>query len=115
MGTASCRVCAEVYINSARTRGTSDMEVSPPPSVPPRVNKSDDSLVPFAAGDADELLDAAGVAQGFGVLHVLGDDFVQRAADGGDRVVRHGLAGGARRPGVPAAGGVVVAAAAASR
>lgn len=83
-----------------------------PPGVPPRVNKSNDSLVPFAAGDADELLDAAGVAQGFGVLHVLGDDFVQRAADGGDRVVRHGLAGGARRPGVPAAGGVVVAAAA---
>lgn len=111
MGTASCRVCAEVYINSARPlRG-----VGGPPGVPPRVNKSNDSLVPFAAGDADELLDAAGVAQGFGVLHVLGDDFVQRAADGGDRVVRHGLAGGARRPGVPAAGGVVVAAAAASR
>lgn len=113
MGTASCRVCAEVYIKSARTRGMSG--AGGPPGVPPRVNKSNDSLVPFAAGDADELLDAAGVAQGFGVLHVLGDDFVQRAADGGDRVVRHGLAGGARRPGVPAAGGVVVAAAAASR
>lgn len=113
MGTASCRVCAEVYINSARTQGTSAVG-GPPPGVPPRVNKSNDSLVPFAAGDADELLDAAGVAQGFGVLHVLGDDFVQRAADGGDRVVRHGLAGGARRPGVAAAGGVVVAAAAAA-
>lgn len=34
------------------------------------------SLVSFAAGDADEFLDATGVAQGFGVLHVLGDDFV---------------------------------------
>lgn len=75
-------------------------------------NKSGDSLVAFAAGDADELLDAAGVAQGFGVLHVLGDNLVQRAADGGDRVVRHGLAGGTHRPGGPTAGGVVVAAAA---
>lgn len=33
-------------------------------------------LVSFAAGDSDEFLDATGVAQGFGVLHVLGDDFV---------------------------------------
>lgn len=80
-----------------------------------RVNKSKNSLVAFAAGDADELLDAASVAQSFGVLHVLGDDLMQRAADGGDRVVRHGLAGGTRRPGGPTAGGVVVTAAAASR
>lgn len=48
-------------------------------------------LVSLAARDADELLDAAGVPQGFGVLHVLGDDLVQRAADRSDGVVRHGL------------------------
>lgn len=44
-------------------------------------------LVSFAAGDADELLDATGVPQGLGVLHVLGDDLMQRAADSGDGVV----------------------------
>lgn len=48
-------------------------------------------LVSFAARDADELLDASGVPQGLGVLHVLGDDLVQRAADSRDGVVRHGL------------------------
>lgn len=48
-------------------------------------------LVSLAAGDADELLDATGVPQGLGVLHVLGDDLVQRAADCCDGVVRHGL------------------------
>lgn len=48
-------------------------------------------LVSFAAGDADELLDAAGVPQGLGVLHVLGDDLMQCAADSCDGVVRHGL------------------------
>ncbi len=41
------------------------------------------SLVSFAAGDADEFFYAASITQGFGVLHVLGDDFVQCAADGG--------------------------------
>lgn len=45
------------------------------------------SLVSFAAGDPDEFLDAAGISEGFGVLHVLGDDFMQRAADGRYRVV----------------------------
>lgn len=48
-------------------------------------------LVSLAAGDADELLDATGVPQGLGVLHVLGDDLVQCAADCCDGVVRHGL------------------------
>lgn len=48
-------------------------------------------LVSLGARDADELLDSAGVPQRFGVLHVLGDDLVQRAADRGDGVVRHGL------------------------
>ena len=48
-------------------------------------------LVSFAAGNANELLDAAGVPQGLGVLHVLGDDLVQGAADSRDGVVRHGL------------------------
>lgn len=48
-------------------------------------------LVSFAAGDANELLDAAGVPQGLGVLHVLGDDLMQCAADSCDGVVRHGL------------------------
>lgn len=71
-------------------------------------------LVSFAASDPDEFLDSAGVSQGFGVLHVLGDDFVQRAADGCHRVVRHGLAWRARVPGGPAAAGVIVAAATAS-
>lgn len=50
------------------------------------------SLVSFAPGDADELLDATGVSQGFGVLHVLGDDLMQGAADCRHRVVRHGFA-----------------------
>lgn len=44
-------------------------------------------LVSFAPSDPDELLYAAGISEGFGVLHVLGDDFVQRAADGRHRVV----------------------------
>lgn len=44
-------------------------------------------LVPFAAGNADELLDAAGVPQSLGVLHVLGDDLMQRAADSCDGVI----------------------------
>ena len=61
-------------------------------------------LVSFAPGDAGELLDAAGVTQGLGVLHVLGDDLVQGAADGGYSVVGHGLAGGA--VGCAAAGAV---------
>lgn len=72
------------------------------------------SLVSFAAGNADEFFDAPGITQGFRVLHVLGDDFVQGAADGGYRVVRHGLAGWAAGAGRPTAGGVVVAAAAAA-
>lgn len=69
------------------------------------------SLVSFAAGDPDEFLDAASISEGFGVLHVLGDDFMQRAADGRYRVVGHGLARRARGPGGPTAGGIVVAAA----
>lgn len=48
-------------------------------------------LVSFASGDTDELLYAAGVPQGLGVLHVFGDDLMQSAADSCDRVVRHGL------------------------
>ena len=72
------------------------------------------SLVSFAAGDADEFLDAAGIAQSFGVLHVLGDDLVQCAADGSYRVVRHGLAGRACGSRGPTAGGVIVAATAAT-
>lgn len=44
-------------------------------------------LVSFAPGDADELLDAAGVPQGLGVLHVLGDDLMQGAADSCDGVI----------------------------
>lgn len=39
-------------------------------------------LVSLAASDADEFFDAASIAKGFGVLHILGDDFVQCAADG---------------------------------
>jgi len=70
-----------------------------------------DSLVSFAAGYADEFFYATSITQGFGVLHVLGDDFVQRAADGSHRVVGHGLAGRSGGPGGPTAGGVVVAAA----
>lgn len=45
------------------------------------------SLVSFAAGDADEFFYATSIPQGFGVLHVLGDDFVQCAADGSNRIV----------------------------
>lgn len=70
-------------------------------------------LVSFAAGDADELLDAAGVPQRLGVLHVLGDDFMQRAADSCDGVVRHGLshqAAGVASATTSAAAVVVVAA-----
>lgn len=48
-------------------------------------------LVSFAAGDADEFLDTASVPQGLGVLHVLGDDLMQRTADSCDGVIRHGL------------------------
>lgn len=48
-------------------------------------------LVSFAAGNTDELLDATGVSQGLGVLHVLGDDLVQRTTDSCDGVIRHGL------------------------
>lgn len=44
-------------------------------------------LVSFAPGDADELLDAAGVPQGLGVLHVLGDDLMQGTADSCDGVI----------------------------
>lgn len=72
-------------------------------------------LVSFAASDADELLDAAGVPQGLGVLHVLGDDLVQRAADSCDGVVRHGLphqAAGVAASTSPATAAVVVVAAA---
>lgn len=75
------------------------------------VSPSQCSLVSFAASDPDEFLDATGISEGFGVLHVLGDDFVQRAADGRYRVVWHGLARRARGPGGPTAGGVIVAAA----
>ncbi len=49
------------------------------------------SLVSFAAGDADEFLNAAGVPQGLRVLHVLGDDLMQCTADSCDGVIRHGL------------------------
>lgn len=45
------------------------------------------SLVSFAAGDADEFFYATSITQGFGVLHVLGDDFVQCAANGSYRVI----------------------------
>lgn len=38
-------------------------------------------LVSFAASDANELFYATSIAQGFGILHVLGDDFVQCTAD----------------------------------
>lgn len=69
------------------------------------------SLVSFAAGDADEFFYATSIPQGFGVLHVLGDDFVQCAADGSNRIVWHGLAGRACGPGGPTAGGIIVAAA----
>lgn len=48
-------------------------------------------LVSFAAGNANELLDASGVPQRLGVLHVLGDDLVQSATDRRDGVIRHGL------------------------
>lgn len=48
-------------------------------------------LVSFAAGDANELLNATSVPQGLGVLHVLGDDLMQCAADSCDRVIWHGL------------------------
>lgn len=57
------------------------------------ITRMTDSLVSFAPGDADELLDAACVSQCLGVLHVLGDDLVQGAADRRHRVVRHGFAG----------------------
>lgn len=47
--------------------------------------------VSSAFGDVDQLLDPPGVSQGFGVLHVLAGDLVQRAADGGHRFVgQHG-------------------------
>lgn len=69
------------------------------------------SLVSFAASDPDEFLDAAGISEGFGVLHVLGDDFMQRAADGRYRVVWHGLARRAHSSGGATAGGVIVTAA----
>lgn len=49
------------------------------------------SLVPFAPGDPDELLDAAGVSKRLGVLHVLGDDLMQGTADRRHGVVRHGF------------------------
>ena len=45
------------------------------------------SLVSFAAGDADEFFYATSITQGFGILHVLGDDFVQCAANGSYRVI----------------------------
>jgi len=48
-------------------------------------------LVSFAPGDANELLYAAGVPQGLGVLHVLGDNLVQCAADSSYGVIGHGL------------------------
>lgn len=51
-----------------------------------------DLLISFAFRDADQLLDAACIPQGLGVLHVLGDHFVQGTADSGDRIIRHGLA-----------------------
>lgn len=48
-------------------------------------------LVSFAAGNADKLFNTTGVPQGLGVLHVLGDDLMQRTADSCDGVIRHGL------------------------
>lgn len=52
--------------------------------------------VSSALGDVDQLLDAARVGQGLGVLHVLAGDLVQSAADGGHRLVRQqgGVAAG---------------------
>lgn len=85
-------------------------------SLPPDIIFPFGLLVSFAAGDADELLDATGVPQGLGVLHVLGDDFVQCAADSRDGVVRHGLprqdaaVGASSASSSPAATVVVVAA-----
>lgn len=54
------------------------------------------SPVSPALGDVDQLLDAARVGQGLGVLHVLAGDLVQSAADGCDRLVRQqcGVAAG---------------------
>lgn len=68
-------------------------------------------LVSLAAGDADEFFNAASIAKGFGVLHVLGDDFVQCTADGSYCIIWHGLAGRACGPGGHTAGGIIVAAA----
>lgn len=54
------------------------------------------SPVSSALGDVDQLLDAARVGQGLGVLHVLAGDLVQGAADGRHRLVRQqgGVAAG---------------------
>lgn len=38
-------------------------------------------LVSFATSDANELFYATSIAQSFGILHVLSDDFVQCTAD----------------------------------
>lgn len=74
-----------------------------------------DLLISFAAGDADEFFDSSCIAQGFGILHILCDDFMQCTADGSYRVVWHGLAGRTCGPGGPSAGGIIVAAATAAR
>lgn len=50
-------------------------------------------FVSFAAGNTNEFLNAAGVTKGLGVLHVLGDDFMQSAADRCNGVIGHALAG----------------------
>lgn len=73
-----------------------------------------DLLISFAAGDADEFFDSSRIAQSFGILHILCDDFMQRAADGSYRVVWHGLAGRTCGSGGPSAGGIIVAAATAA-
>lgn len=79
---------------------------------PRHIQSQTHSLVSFAADNADKFFNASGITKSFGVLHILGDDFVQGAADGSYRIIWHGLAGRACGSGGPTAGGVVVAAAA---
>lgn len=61
----------------------------PFPSVLPKIVRAWPTLpVPSAFGDVDQLLDAARVRQGLGVLHVPAGDLVQGATDGRHRLVR---------------------------